>query len=65
MKMVLSLARDPFLGLLTTMYIIIRLNVSTKTVGVQFIVIIPFKLEELLSGIGSLMDSYQEWDSRF
>jgi hypothetical protein len=55
MKMVQSLARGPFLGLLTTMYITIKLNVSTKPVGVQCTVITLFKLEELLSIIGSLM----------
>jgi len=55
--MVRSLEKDPILGLLTTMYITIRLNANTQPGRVQCTVITLFKSEELLSGIGSLLDS--------
>jgi len=62
MKMVQSLVREPNLGLLHIMSITIRLSVSTmQQLGVQFIAIIPYKLEESLSIIGNLMVFSKEW----
>jgi len=60
--MVQLLEREPFPGLLLTMYIIIRLSVSTMPLlGEQYSAITPFKLEESLSTIGNLMDFLKEW----
>jgi len=65
MKMDQSLVKEPSLGLPTTTLIIMSLSASIKILTVLFTVTTQFKSGELLSGIGSQMVFFQEWDSRF